>query len=422
MGATGGEQDGDHAGDQAGDQAGRSDHAPRVPFDPYAPSSDERYAAMAAVRAAGGVVDTTQGWYVGTAAGVETGLRNVDRFVGSFMDTASLPEEDIVLAAIPEPRHGVIRRVVNTVVAGHRTAAAEPFIRAEAARLVDLAVADAARGEVVDLVDRLADPLPSAVIAHMTGAPVSDHDKFRVWSDELLEAQNRGDTAPMRDFHPEFADYIQTMIDERRATSHPPDDLITRFLRTDVDGEYLSDRAIVTQTMFILVAGNETTRNLIANCLHTAATQTELYARLRADRRDIAPFVEESLRLDSPVQVLGRAVLADTEIEGAPLATGDRVVFGIASANRDEAVHDHPAEFDIGRPRPREHLAFGTGPHVCPGATLARLEATAILESFVGRVASVRLVDGFVPAPNPVFWANGHRRLPALVTPADHGG
>jgi len=387
-------------------------------FNPYAPSSEERYQAMAAVRAAGGVVPTDAGYYIATVAGVEQGLKNVDKFVGSFMDVSQLPESDIVLAAIPEPRHGVIRRVVNTVVAGHRTAPAEPFIRGEAGRLVDRALELAARDGSVDLVETLADPLPSAVIAHITGAPVADHDNFRIWSDELLAAQNTGASAPMRDFHPAFASYIQAMIDERRASDDPPDDLITRFLRTDVDGEYLSDRAIVTQTMFILVAGNETTRNLISNCLHTLATTPEFYARVREDTRVIPALVEESLRLDSPVQVLARAVLADTEISGCPMQEGERVVFGIASANRDESVHECPAEFRLDREKPRDHLAFGTGPHVCPGATLARLETVAMLEALTSRVAAIGLLDGFVPEPNPVFWANGHRRLPATLTPA----
>jgi cytochrome P450 len=390
----------------------------KMDFNPYAPSSQERYEAMAAVRAAGGVVPTDAGYDIATADGVEQGLRNVDKFVGSFMDVSRLPESDIVLAAIPEPRHGVIRRVVNTVVAGHRTAPAEPFIRGEAARLVEDALEIAARDGSVDLVATLADPLPSAVIAHITGAPVADHDKFRVWSDELLEAQNTGASAPMRDFHPTFADYIQAMIDERRASDDPPDDLITRFLRTDVDGEYLSDRAIVTQTMFILVAGNETTRNLISNCLFTIASTPELYARVRDDAGVIPALVEESLRFDSPVQVLARAVLADTEISGCPMREGERVVFGIASANRDESVHECPAEFRLDREKPRDHLAFGTGPHVCPGATLARLEAVVMLEALTSRVADVALVDGFVAEPNPVFWANGHRRLPATLVPA----
>ena len=136
------------------------------------------------------------------------------------------------------------------------------------------------------------------------------------------------------------------------------------------------------------------------------------------DASVISAFVEESLRFDSPVQVLARAVLADTEISGCPMHEGERVVFGIASANRDESAHDCPADFRLDRQKPRDHLAFGTGPHVCPGATLARLEAVAMLEALTSRVAEIALVDGFVPEPNPVFWANGHRRLPATLTTA----
>jgi cytochrome P450 len=204
-----------------------------------------------------------------------------------------------------------------------------------------------------------------------------------------------------------------------RKTDEPPDDVITRFIRTEVDGEHLSDAAIRTQTMFLIVAGNETTRNLIGNCLHTLARTPGLYEQVRADRSLVPLVVEESLRHDSPVQVLARAVLGPTSIGDRPLDIGDRVVFGLASANRDEAVHDDADAFRVDRPRPRDHLAFGTGPHVCPGATLARLEAVAVLEAFVERVTSFRLIDGFEPQPNPVFWALGHRSLP--VTLIDDG-
>jgi cytochrome P450 len=98
--------------------------------------------------------------------------------------------------------------------------------------------------------------------------------------------------------------------------------------------------------------------------------------------------------------------------------TGERVVFGVASANRDETVHECPAEFRLDRAKPRDHLAFGTGPHVCPGATLARLEAVALLDALTSRVAAIAVVDGFAPEPNPVFWANGHRRLAATLQAA----
>ena len=126
--------------------------------------------------------------------------------------------------------------------------------------------------------------------------------------------------------------------------------------------------------------------------------------------------MEESLRLDAPVQVLARAVLTDTTIEGCPLRQGDRVVFGLASANRDEAVYGDATEFRLDRPRMREHLAFGSGPHVCPGASLARLEAIAVLDELCARVSGVRLADDYEPDPNPVFWANGHRSLRAVLS------
>jgi cytochrome P450 len=387
-------------------------------FDPYAPGSDDRYAAMAQIRASGGMVDTPAGYYFATAAGVSAGLHDVDKFVGSFMDTSALDEDDVMISAIPEPRHGRIRRVINTVVAAHRTIQNEPFIRDRARTLVGEALDRAGTGTgAVDLVE-VFDPLPSIVIAHMLGVPAGYEDRFRVWSDELLEAQNAQGTSSLSDAHPEFAQFVQGLIDDHRVMADPPDDVVTRFVNTAVDGEYLSDSAIRTQIMFLIVAGNETTRNLVGNCCHALATRPDLFEQLRVRRELIAPFVEESLRLDSPVQVLARAVLADTEIEGCPLHTGNRVVFGLASANRDEAVYDDPAEFRLDRTRMREHLAFGAGPHVCPGASLARLEAAAALDALCDRVRALRLADGYVPDPNPVFWAKGHRSLPVSVSPS----
>src|SRR5271169_4492949 len=116
-------------------------------YDPYAPAADPRYDEMAAIRAAGGVAATPAGWFVATATGVESGLRQVDKFVGSFTDTSVLPDDDVVISAIPEPRHGRIRRVINTVVALHRANDAEPFIRETSARLVEEALGvNAAQG------------------------------------------------------------------------------------------------------------------------------------------------------------------------------------------------------------------------------------------------------------------------------------
>jgi cytochrome P450 len=381
-------------------------------FDPYTTGSEERYAAMAAIRAGSGIVETAAGHYVATAAGVLDGLKHVEHFVGSFQDVSTLPDDQVPLPAVPEPRHGKIRRVVNTVVAPHRTMPIEPFVRDLARTLLT----DTLAAEPIDLVAGYVDPIPSAVIAHVLGVPVQDRHLFQRWSDELLTNQQEA-TVPgtLSDYHPEFADYLQGHIDQRRRMADPPDDVITRFLVTDVDGELLSDDAIRTQVLLLIVAGNETTRNMLGNMLHTLALDPELYRRVRADRALVPIVVEESLRHDSPVQVLARAVLSDTTITGCPVGPGDRVVFGLASANRDECVHADPDAFRVDRPKPRDHLAFGAGPHVCPGASLARMEGVVALDVFCDAVAAFHPVDGFVPEPNPVFWALGHRSLPVVV-------
>ena len=378
-------------------------------FDPYAAGSETRYEAMAAIRASGGVVETPAGHYIATAAGVLAGLRDVEKFVGSFQDTSALPEDEVPISAIPEPRHGRVRRVINSVVAFHRLESVEPFVRDLAAALLR----DAMTSTPVDLVPAYVDPIPSTVIAQVLGVPVEDRDLFAQWSDELLAIQQAAtETRTLSEYHPEFAAYVQAQIDRRRAMDDPPDDVITRFLRTDVEGELLSDDAVRTQTLFLILAGNETTRNLIGNVIHALATRPDLYEKVRADRSLIPAAVEESLRHDSPVQVLARAVLGDTEIEGQPLAPGDRVVFGVASANRDERTYEDGAAFRLDRTKPRDHLAFGAGPHIC---SLARMEAIVAIDVLCDAVATMRLVDGFVPQPNPVFWALGHRSLPMVL-------
>lgn len=382
-------------------------------FDPYAPSSADRYAAMRRIRAEGGSAKTVVGTYIASAEGVTAGLQDVDKFVGSFVDTSALPPDEVMISAVPEPRHTRIRRVINSVLAP-RMDKNLAFAKELAERLVGDAVAAALAEGSVDLVSTMIDPYPSAVIAFVLGVPVEDHDQFRRWSDELLENQQRGDGS-LANAHPEFARYIDTAIADRRASADPPDDVITRFLRTEVDGEFLSDTAIRTQAMFLIVAGNETTRNLLSNLIHRLATDPELYRLLRSQPELIPAAVEESLRLDSPVQVLARSVLADAEIEGCPLTTGDRVVFGIASANRDEDLHSDPEVFRLDRPRPRNHLAFGAGRHVCPGAALARGEAILMIEEFCRIVVGFELVPDRELAVTPVFWALGQRSLPVHV-------
>jgi cytochrome P450 len=185
-----------------------------------------------------------------------------------------------------------------------------------------------------------------------------------------------------------------------------------------VDGERLTGLEMRTQLAFLLMSGNETTRHLIANMLETVCGDAALFVRLRAERDLVPTVVEESLRHDSPIHVLMRDCLKETTIDGVTIPAGVKVGFGLASANRDARAYDDPDEFRLDRPNARDHLAFGGGPHVCPGASLARLEGRIALEVFLDRVDRVQVDERYRREPVPVFWANGPQRLPVTLTGA----
>jgi cytochrome P450 len=356
-------------------------------------------------------------WFVARHDGVVAGLKAVDRFVGTFGSRESVADDERIIQAIPEPRHGKMRRIMSTVLAPSKIAKATPFIRELCARLMD----DVVAAPKCELVRAYVDPIPTTVIAHVLGIPTADWQQFKRWSDHVVEGldpravrdQERIGSLSQR--HPEFAAYLDDQIAQRHAAAEPPDDIIARFIRTEIDGERLSDVAIRTQLMVLIIAGNETTRNLIGNAFHTLAGDPGLYARLRTDRSIIPTVVEESLRHDSPVQILTRTCTQNTAIEGVEIPADDAVVFGVGSANRDERYYEEPAAFRLDRPDPWDHVAFGAGPHICPGAALARLEAAIALEVFSERVERVTLAPGYAFDPNPVFWAHGPRSLAVRI-------
>ena len=344
---------------------------------------------------------------------VRAGLEAVEHFAGSFGATGAGPEDEQVMAAIPEPRHGKIRKVFNSALAYHHASQVEPFARALAGARLEAALDTSRRLGEVEAVEHWLAPIPSAVIAEVLGVPGADHARFARWSDELLDRQGGSDLehTGMAGAHPEFAEYVDGLIATRLASSAPPDDVISRLLFTEIEGERLSPRMVRTQTMFLIVAGNETTRNLMGNCVHHLARDPALHERLRREPGLAPALIEETLRLDSPVQLLARTCTKPIVLDAVPIAAGERVLFHLASANRDEACFEEPDALRLDRRNARHHVGFGAGAHVCPGAYLARMETRVVLETLLARVPKLVLAPGYAFDPNPVFWALGPRTL-----------
>ena len=360
--------------------------------DPIDASAGVPYELLADLRARCPVSQTASGGYFLARYGdVLAATKSIDTFQASFRESGvAVPPEEQLISEIQEPRRAKVRRIINSAIAQHRIGRVEPFVRGLCNELLDALVARGGGDLVADYVT----PIPATVIAHLLGADPADHHRFAEWSDLVVQStyatKNRrvdGEEAEgLAGVAPEFTDHLDAMIAERKEMTEPPDDFITRLVRTEVDGQRLTDLEMRTQLAFLLMSGNETTRHLIGNMLETVCTNPELFAKLRAEPDLVATVVEESLRHDPPIHVLIRDCIRDTTVGGVEIPAGVKVAFGLASANRDDRIYDAPDEFRLERPSARDHLAFGGGPHVCPGASLARLEGRVALDVFLRRI------------------------------------
>lgn len=407
---------------------------PKVPGEQFADvldsdaSREDRYAAMGRRRQACpiGRLDAESSWYLASYEATAAAIPEVHHF-GGAVGAGDVSEEHQGFNGMPEPQHGKVRRVVNGLIAAHRAKTAESFIVDYCTHLVDRVSAVVASGDGgVDVMDVFVDHLPPAVVAWLLGWPIDNPVQLYRWSVELCDRAMEmapGSTMSYADLCPDFAAYVDERIAERMdiPESNWPDDGLSHLLHAEIDGRRLSPTFIRTQVIFLLGAGSETSRNLIGSVLLELARDPELYRRIRKDRELIANTVEEGLRMAPPAQFMVRRCTAPIDIEGHTFEPDDKVIFGIASANRDESVFPQPDEFRVDRPNVRTHLAFGGGPHVCPGAHLARLEARIALNLFMDRFQSVRLApDGFEPMRSAMF--DGPKRLRLELVPDGHHG
>lgn len=305
------------------------------------------------------------------------------------------------------PAHNRHRKLVIGAFTPRAVAALEPRIRAIARESLDSIRA----GERFDFVERVATPLPMFVIAELLGVPREDYESFRRWSDAMIEAGSSGPRPETVGTLAELFRYVLGKAAERRSAAR--DDVLSHLVRVELDGERLSDAEIGGFALTLLVAGNETTRNLIAGGMRLLIEHPSQWDALCASPARIPNAVEEMLRLVSPIQNFVRRVQHDTELAGKRLRAGEYVALFYGSANRDESVFGADADaFDVLRPNAGRHVAFGFGEHLCLGASLARLEARVLFEEIAARGMRFAFA-GPVEAPRSTL-VNGVARMPVV--------
>lgn len=324
-------------------------------------------------------------------------LRDHERFSSIPPRQFANPEDLKVTGNAPTlvssdpPVHTRLRRLVSRAFSPTRIRAMEPRIRQMACELLDRV---AERGEF-EVMEDFAAPLPVRIIAEMLGVDPANYQQFREWSNTLIDSSNRsGPGAPMppniRRAFIELRDYFGVEIERRRRA--PADDLISLLVAAHDEAEALSADELMGFVILLLIAGNETTTNLIGNGMLALARnpdQLELLARTP----DLLPSaIEEMLRYDSPVQSTLRVAKSDTEVGGTSVPAGALMFTLVGAGNRDPAQFPEPDRFDVAR-EPNDHLALGEGIHFCLGASLARLEAQVAFSEVLARFPHFRLAN-----------------------------
>jgi cytochrome P450 PksS len=315
------------------------------------------------------------------------------------------------------PDHTRLRALVHKAFTPRLVEQLSARIQSLADQLLDRA---ADRGEL-EMVAGYALPIPATVIADLSGVPAADRDRFHRWTSQIVSVSSGGDLLKAVPSLLLFMRYLKKLIQLRRL--EPRDDLISALVQAEEAGDRLSADELISMILLLLVAGHETTVNLIANGMLALLEHPDQLQRLRAEPELLAQgdAVEELLRYTSPVQIATeRYAVEGVQLSGRVIPAGALVLCAIGSANHDERQFVQPEQLDLAR-TPNPHLAFGQGIHYCLGAPLARLEARIAFETFLRRFASIELA---IP-PGSLVWRRGTflrgvQRLPLRVRKATH--
>lgn len=388
-------------------------------YDALAPVHDpeERDAALTRMRREAPVHwDEREGWWILTR---HADVREVSRRPELFSSVPRGPwhvfEGHFSMQAMDGKEHLRHRNVVSRAFTPRMVS----MLEERAAGYIDEAI-DALRDRSgCEFVQDLAVPVPLRIIADLLGVPDGDLDSFRRWSDAAVVAgssatagQKAAASAPMADFRA----FLVEAVAKRRA--QPGEDLLSAIIQADDAGLLsndlsMSENEVVDFALFLLIAGNETTRNAISQGMLALFQHPEARRRLSQDPSLWSTAADEILRWTSPVRAMRRVAMRDTELGGRRIRAGDSVVMIYASANRDEEVFEAPFEFRVDR-TPNEHIAFGIGPHYCLGANLARLEVRIALGRILERLPGLRPAPGTAPTQTPSALIDGLDALPVV--------
>lgn len=316
-------------------------------------------------------------WNVFRYDDVRTVLSNFNLFSSQFgkaFNPAGGPISESIINLDP-PRHTKLRNIVSKAFTPRSIEKMAPLIDDITTELIG----KIKNMKEFDVVSNFTSPLPVIVIAKIMGIPEKDMGKFKEWSDVIVG----GDEEHYKEFPVKMREMVQYFQDIVKINEkNPQDDLITAIINAKVDGEKLTTLEMMGFFILLLVAGNETTTNLISNAFYTLNENKNAREELIGDLKLIPQAIEEVLRYRSPVQSIYRVAKKDVEISGVNIPAGSIVIPWIGSANRDETVFQNPDTFDIHRDA-KKHIAFGEGIHYCLGAPLARLESKIAITRFI---------------------------------------
>jgi len=362
------------------------------------------------------------GWVLSAHTDVDRVLRDHKRFSNDQRNSnrpqgyEAFAEETQSLLRLDPPDHTRLRSLVGQAFTPRAVEQLRPWVERIVDELLD-GIRDAAR---FDVIADLAYPLPITVISEMVGVPPEDRDQFKVWSSDVARILEPGtsEEEDRRSLRSRAAlnEYFSEIIARRQA--EPRDDLISALIAAEDEGDKLTRDETLATLVLLLVAGNETTRNLIGNGLLALLRHPDQLQRLRRNPKMIESAIEELLRFDSPVQLDARTALEEVEIGGKRVRKGQQVVLLIGAANRDPEVFADPDRLELGR-QAQSHISFGRGIHHCLGAPLARMEGQIAFRKLLERFSDIRL-DGSPQFRDHVV-LRGLRSLPVSVERARAG-